>query len=824
VILLLRMLARDWRGGEMLLLMSALVLAVTMVAGISGFAGSLQAALRTESNTFLAADLVVAGSRPLAPAVVREAGSGGALTAPTMTFSSMAFAGDEMVLASVKAVGDAYPLRGSLSLSDTPYGESRAHVGAPRPGSAWIDPRLFALLNVAVGDRIEVGEASFTVTAALRGEPDRSGGFLGVGPRVMLNIADIPATGIVRPGSRVSYRQLFAADADLLPVLRARLEALLGDGQRLLDVDTAQPSVARALRRAERFLLLGGSLAVILAGVAISLAARRFAERHQAQVALLKSLGMSRPAIRRLYAGHLLINGVLATMIGWLLARGAQALAASRLAEMLDAPVAGFGPRPYIVGAVTALVCLTFFAWPPLARLAAASPLRVLRSDLPLHSSREYLDYLAGLCAVSLLMWWYSGDLRLTAVVLAGLLMLVVSGALFAWLALRGGRRLGMQAGSEWRLALASLQRHGVANALQVVVFGISLMLLLLLVLLRASLLDDWQQQLPERAPNHFLLNIAPEELEAVRERLDAEGLARERLYPMLRGRVVGVAGEPLAARDAESAQPDGPRQREANFTWSAQLPDGNRLIEGAWWSADGAAEVSVEVEFAQRLGMRPGDELDLLIGAESLRVRVASLRELDWQSFKPNFFMVFPPGLLERYPATWMTSFYLPPQRKAFLNTLLRAHPTVTVIEVDAIMEQLRLTLQRVSAAIEIILLLVLVTGLLVLVAGIQSSLDLRLREGALLRALGAGQRRIAGSLAIEFAALGALAGTLAMVAAEGAFWALQRFVFEIAWQPSPALWPVAVALAAVLIALLGLWSCRRVIRVAPVAVLRDL
>ena len=375
-----------------------------------------------------------------------------------------------------------------------------------------------------------------------------------------------------------------------------------------------------------------------------------------------------------------------------------------------------------------------------------------------------------------------------------------------------------MQAGSVWRLALASLQRHGVGNALLLVVFAVAIMLLLLLVLLRTSLLEDWQRQLPDGAPNHFLLNVAPEELGAVTTLLDDTGVRREALYPMLRGRIMAVGGEDLPI-EAE----DGPEQRESNFTWSASLPEDNALVAGRWWQDGELHAVSVEEEFAAGLGMELGDRLLLRIGAAELEVTVTSLRSLNWESFKPNFFMVFPPGLLESYPVTYMTSFYLPPESKAFLNTLLKRHPTATVIEVDAIMAQLRQTLAQVSTAIELVLALVLLAGALVLIAGVQASGDSRLRESALLRALGAGRGHILGGVAIEFLALGVMAGVLAVAAAEGAFWALQRCVLDLAYRPSPSLWLPTIAAAALLIGGLGVFNCRRVVRVAPARVLRE-
>lgn len=818
--LMMRMLVRDWRGGELGVLLAALVLAVTMISGISGFASALKSALRQESHSFLAADLAVRDARPLPEAWLAEARERRLESAQTLNFSSMLFAGDEgMVLTSVKAVSDAYPLRGMLRLSDTPFGELREHRGAPTVGSVWLEPRLFSLLDLAIGDTVSIGESDFRVAAAIRGEPDRAGGFLGVGPRVMMHIDDIPTTGVVQPGSRVSYRQLFAGSAEQAADFERWLEGALEPGQRMQSVENSQPAVGRALERAERFLLLAGSLAVILASVAVGLAARRYAERHQNYVALLKSLGADSLRVKKLYAASLAITWLLALLIGWFFAWVLQLLALQAFADQLTVAPSLLQPRPYLIGAITALVCVSVFAWPSISRLTQISPLRVLRSDMPLHSGREPIDYLLGLSAVVLLMWWYSADLSLTLIVLAALVAVTVAGGAMALLLLRGGRALGMQAGSVWRLALASLQRHGLGNALQLVVFAVAITLLLLLTLLRTSLLEGWQQQLPDGAPNHFLLNLAPDELAAVSTLLDDENVAREKLYPMLRGRLMSVAGDDLP----QEAEEDEPRQREANFTWSARLPDGNEIVAGEWWSDTGAAEVSVEEEFAERQGIALGDRLGLRIGAEDIDVTVSSLRSLDWESFKPNFFLVFPPGLLEAYPVTYMTSFYLPAEQKSFLNQLLKRHPTATVIEVDTVMAQLRSTLGQVSTAIELVLALVLLAGMLVLIAGVQSTADARLREAALLRALGAGRTHILGAVAIEFLSLGLMAGLLAVLAAESAFWGLQRFVFELDYVPTPSLWLPSLLGAALLIGAMGVWNCRRVVSVAPARVLRD-
>ena len=817
------MLARDWRGGELGVLLVALVLAVGVVSGISAFATRLQNALTQESHRFLAADLVARSSRALPGEWLQGAAQRGVATARTLTFPSMVFAGDDsMQLAAIKAVSDEYPLRGELTYSEQPFGAVLPAAGGPARGEVWLESRLFPLLDVAIGDQVSIGEATFTVAAAARTEPDQAASFGGYGPRLLMHYDDIPATGVVQPGSRVEYRQLYAAAPPLLASFRGWLEPQLEDSQSLLDVSEGQPGIGRALARAERFLLLAGSLAVVLAGVAIALAARRFSERHTDYVAIMKSLGATSQRINRLYAGSLLLLGLLATALGCLLGWSIQALFFGLFAEQMPVQPGASGPGPYAVGAATALTCLLCFAWPPLRRLGLASPLRVLRRDVPEENRRSLADYLVGLLAVSLLMWWYSGDLQLTLAVLAGLAITVVLGLGLALTLLRGGRLVGMSAGSIWRLALAGLQRRGSANAMQVVIFAMAIMLLLVLVLVRTSLIDAWQTQLPEGTPNHFMINIGPQDVQPVDQMLRSQDIPSEALYPMIRGRIMAVNGEQLPRTDDPEAQR---RQRETNFTWSDSLPPGNRLVAGQWWPPQtDAALVSVEREFAERMGIQVGDRVGFLVGAQPLEAQVANLRELDWQSMRPNFFLIFPPRLLADYPATFMTSFYLGPDDKPFLNRFIREFPTVTVIEMDVVVEQIRSIVSQVSSAIELVLAVILAAGGLVLIAGVQASVDARMHESAILRALGARRGLVLGGLFIEFAALGLFAGLLATAGAELSVYFLQEWVMDMRYAPSPWIWPLGIGAGMALIGSLGVFSCRKVVSSPPVALLRDL
>jgi len=776
-----KMLARDWRGGELGVLLLALILAVGVVSGISAFATRLQNALIQESHRFLAADLVVRSSREMPQGWLEQAGEDGIEQALTLVFPSMVYAGNEsMQLVSVKAVSDNYPLRGSLTYSEQPFGSVLPAADGPAPGQVWLESRLFPLLDIAIGDKVFVGDAEFTVAAAARTEPDQAATFSGYGPRLLMHYEDIPATGVVQPGSRVEYRQLYAATSDALETYRQWLQPQLQDGQRLLDVSEGQPGIGSALQRAERFLLLAGSLGVVLAGVAVALAARRFSERHNDYVAIMKSLGATAARVNRLYGSSLLLLGGVATAIGCFLGWGIQAVFFQLFGDQLPVQPGPSGIRPYAIGAATSLTCLLCFAWPPLRRLSLASPLRVLRRDTPMENSRTLGDYALGLAAVTLLMWGYSQDWQLTLAVLAGL------------------------------------------AAMQVVIFAMAIMLLLMLVLVRTSLIDDWQTQLPEGTPNHFMINIGPEDVQPVDQMLRAQDIASEALYPMIRGRIMGVNGEELPQTDDRE---EGRRQRETNFTWSDTLPPGNKLFAGQWWQAQTEdAVVSVEREFAERLGVSVGDTLMFLVGSEPLEARVTSLRELDWQSMRPNFFLVFPPRVLAPYPATFMTSFFLGPDDKAFLNQFVRSFPTVTVIEMDVVVEQIRTIVGQVSSAIELVLAVILAAGSLVLVAGVQASVDARMHESAILRALGARRSLVLGGLFIEFAAMGLFAGLLATVAAEFSVYVLQEWVMDMRYAPSPGVWPLGIGAGVVLIAGLGVFSCRKVVSSPPVALLREL
>ncbi|WP_101757523.1 ABC transporter permease [Oceanicoccus sp. KOV_DT_Chl] len=827
----LRLLWRDWRGGELGILTAAIVIAVAIVTGISLFADRLQQGLTAQSSHFLAADRVLQSAHPIESEWLQYASELNLQQASVLSFQSVIYASETvdapMQLASIKAVSDAYPLRGEVELSEQAFTTGIKSKAAPKSGEVWLDPRLLPLMNVVVGDYVYVGEAKLLITKVVVSEPDRGAEMFGFGPRLMMNFSDIEATNIVQPGSRVSYRYLFAGDNAALERYGRWLQKKMQPSHKWLGLKDTQPRISQSLERAEQFLLLAGSLGVGLAGIAIALAARRYSERHYDYVAMMKSLGATSAKVLTIYITNLFVLGVVALFLGCAMGWLIQEIFIGVLQEYLAvAVIPGITIKPFVIGSVTALVCLLAFAVPPLVSLQGISPLRVLRRDLAHNSLSNTVSYIIGVIGIALLMFWYSGNIKLTVAVLGGVLLTFLIVGFFAWYLLRGTTKVGMQAGSSWRLALASMRRRGLQNAAQVVIFSLAIMLLLMLGLVRTSLIEEWQVQLPEGTPNHFLINVATDEVDALAQLLQGESLVSEPIYPMVRGRVIKVneidVSEQIANTDPSLANS---MDREMNLTWSDQLPSDNVLLQGQWWGPGSQeSQVSIESRLATRLQVSLGDQLTFMIGSQTLVVTISSIRALDWDTMKPNFYMVFPSGLLEQYPATYMTSFYLPEEQKRFLNEFLRRFPTISVIEMDSVIKQIRTIIKQVSSAIELVLGLIVVSGLLVLIASVQASLDSRFQESAILRTLGAKRGLVLGSLAIEFAVLGMLAGILASFSAELSVYALQKFVLRMDYIAHPWVWLIGPVIGAILIGLAGMVTCRKVVNTPPIQVLREL
>jgi len=818
-----RQLLRDARAGELRVLFFALLIAVAASTAIGYFSARLNDAMLLRASEFLGADLVLRGSAPAQPQQVESGLALGLAHARTVEFASVIATDEQIQLASIKAADDAYPLRGELRSAAAPFQPEQVG-GGPRPGEAWAEARLLTALGLQIGDHIEVGDRSLRLARVLTYEPDRVGDFYSLTPRVLMHLDDLAATGVVQPGSRVSYRDLWRGDAAALQRYQDTIKPGLQPNQRIETADDSNRQIGGALGRAERYLNLASLAAIVLAGVAVALSAARFASRRYDASALLRCLGLSRREALALYGAQLGMLGLLASAAGALLGVIAQAGLFYLLRDLLAQEIPAATPWPALAGVATGLVALAGFALPPLASLGRVPPLRVLRRDiLPIPPS-TWLVYGTAVAALGLIMWRLSLDLRLTLSLLGGgLLATAFLGGLLL-LALRGLRRLLANSSLVWRLGLGQLMRNPLAAAGQALAFGLILLAMALIALLRGELLDAWQQQLPADAPNHFVLNVLPADKDAFAARIDALAEHAAPLYPVVPGRLVAINGEPVRELVSKDSQGERAVRRDLSLTWSADLPNDNRLVAGHWWQPDATSlpGVSVEAELAESLGLTIGDRLSFTVGGISRDAEVTSLREVNWDSFQPNFYMIFAPGTLKDLPTTYMTSFYLPGGHDRDLVELARDFPSITLLQVDALLAQLRSILTQVSLAVEYVLVFVLAAGLAVLFAGLQSTLDERVRQGALLRAMGAERAVLVKARRAEFGLLGAVSGVLAALGCELISALLYRFAFDIPWQPHPWLLVLPV-IGALLVGGAGLFGTRRALNVSPLRVLRE-
>ncbi|MAE23045.1 ABC transporter permease [Pseudomonas chengduensis] len=819
-----RQLLRDARAGELRVLFFALLVAVAASSAIGYFSARLNDAMLLRASEFLAADLRLSGSSPASQQQIDAGLKLGLDHAQAVEFSSVVAAQEGIQLASVKAANSLYPLRGELRSAAEPYAPEEVGSG-PRPGEVWAEARLMVALNLKIGDELEIGAQTLRLSRVLTYDPDTAGDFYSLTPRVLMHLDDLAATEVVQPGSRVRFRELWRGDANALAAYRQAVEAGLEPNQRLDDARDGNRQVGGALGRAERYLNLASLAAVLLAGVAVALSAARFAARRFDASALLRCLGLSRREALALFGLQLALLGLIACLIGALLGWAGQHVLFYLLRGLIpdDLPPADLWPA--LAGMATGLVALAGFALPPLAALGRVPPLRVLRRDmLPIPAS-SWLVYGAALIALGLIMWRLSLDLRLTLALLGGgLLAALLLGGLLL-LGLQSLRRLLQRAALPWRLGLGQLLRHPLAAAGQSLAFGLILLAMALIALLRGELLDTWQDQLPEDAPNHFALNVLPAERDAFAARLAELSPHPAPLYPVVPGRLIMINGEPVRQLVTKESRGERAIQRDLSLTWAEDLPSDNLITAGNWWGAAHASElpgVSVESELAESLQLKLGDQLRFNVGGIERDAQVTSLRQVDWDSFQPNFYMIFEPQTLQDLPATYLTSFYLPPGQDAELVALSRAFPSVTLLQVDALLAQLRSILAQVTLAIEYVLLFVLAAGITVLLAGLQATLDERIRQGALLRALGAERKLLISARRAEFGLLGAAAGLLAALGCELVSFLLYRYAFDMSWQPHP--WLLLLPLiGALLIGLAGVLGTRRALNASPLSVLRE-
>ena len=821
----LNMLLRDWRAGELRVLALALIIAVASVTSVAFFADRVWQALTREANQMLGADVLLVSDRPFAPDLLEEIAKRGLARADGVSFVSMARAGDATQLAGVKAVSVGYPLRGKLRVAPRLNAADAETDAIPPPGTVWLDERLSAALGVETGQRVDLGNARFTVGAVLTLEPDRGVSFFNIAPRLLMRVDDLAATGLIQTGSRASY-QLYVAGASAATEAFDRwAKPRLGPGQRIESLGNARPEVRVGLDRAQQFLGLSAMLAVILAAVAIALSTRRYTQRHLDGYAVMRCFGATQGRLFALFGWEFVLLGLAACALGCVLGYAGQAVIARWLTDFVASSLPQPGIYPVLQGFAAGLLLLLGFALPPLLQLKNVPAIRVIRREVGAPRQSALAGYALGLAALAALLLWQAGELKLGATVFGGF----TAAFLLFWLASLGALRLfaalGRAGSVSWRYGLANLRRRSRANAVQIVALALGLTVLLLLTFIRGDLLESWRTKLPQDAPNRFVVNIQPEQVEPLAQFLAQNRVESPSTFPMVRARLTAINGRAVGAADFADERAKRQIDREFNLSFMQAIPPGNQITGGHWFTRDDLAlgSVSVEVWIAERLGINLGDRLSFSGGGATSTVPVTSMRKLDWDSMRPNFFFVTTPGALADFPLSYMTTFRLPATDALFSTRLTQAFPNLTVIDVSAVMRQVNGVLDQVIHAVQFVFLFALAAGVLVLYAALLSTQDERLQEAALMRALGARRAQVAAAQRAEFLALGLVAGVLASAGATAIGYVLAERVFQFPWQFNAAIW-LAGPLAGLACVVLNAWlGGRAALNHPPMLALRE-
>lgn len=821
----LRALSREWRSGELGVLLLALAIAVSALTAVGFVVSRVSAAVDLQASEVLAADLRLESPSPLAEGYLAEAHRRGLATATSIGTLSVVFHGDASQLTAVRAVSDAYPLRGVVTTAASAFGTPTPAHGIPAPGEVWAESRLLATIDASVGDDVSIGAAQLRVSRALVSRPDQGSSFAELAPSLLMNTADLDATQLIQPGSRARYAQLYAGNRDDIAAFKSWLTAHKQRGERVLDISESSPQVKSAIDRAGRFLSLASLVAVLLCSIAVAMAARRYVQRHLDTVALMKTLGATRAFTLAVSLSQLALIALIAAGIGAAAGYVAQAWLVYALRGLLAVTVL---PPPSLVpialAIITATAVLAGFALPPLLQLARVPAIRVLRRDVGPPPLGVWIAFWPAAVAIIGLVGWVVRDTWLMAGFVLGLAAFLVVLALGGLLLVRVTGAMRGRVGVAWRYGIANLARRRAESVVQVVAFGLGIMVLLLLALVRRDLLEDWRASLPTGVPNFFFINIPPAERDEFLAALKDAGGEATRALPMIRGRMTAIDGRALDALAYPREDGEGFANREQNLTWTMDLGADNRIVAGRWWRAEdvGRPLVSIATEYRDSVGIGLGDRLTFDVAGESFTVTVASIREVQWDSFQPNFFLVFPPGLLDATAGTWMTSAYFPPGAPRPMAQLVKRFPSVSVFDLDGILAQVRGVIDKAAVAVQSVFMFTLLAGLTVLLAAVQASRDERRFESAMLRTLGASRRTVRAGVLAEFLTLGALAGLLAAAGASLAGYLVAKHVLDVRYSFDALVWLWGLAAGAVLVAGGGWLATRAVVRQSPLLALR--
>ncbi len=796
---------RLWRSGALSVLVFSLVIAVTAIAAVGFFTQRVDSALSQQGGLLLGGDLAVVSDHAIRAEFITQAAAFKLRTVKTYEFPSMVMAGEQGQLAEIKAVDPAFPLRGDLTVGESTEGPGRIVQQAPQIGEVWIEPRLANLLNLTPGDTVTVGDQAFKIDALLLREPSRGGDMFSFAPRVMLNAVDLPATNLIQFGSRVKYQLLLSGDPQNIAAYAAVMQSQLMRGERIEALRNARPEIKLALDKAEQFLGLSAMVSVVLAMAAMLLSAMPYIRESLDTFALMRCFGASQKMIMRLLTYQTLLIALMSGAIGVIIAYFAQELLAGVAGSLFVETLPPVSWAPVWVGLIAGIAMMLAVVLPHAWQMRHMTAMNILRRDTFVMPISAYLRYLPAALVMAGMVFWQARDTRIACATIVAMIALSAMVALSGYLLAISAQTVMNRLPRHWLAAAIALGIQGFKtrlglSTLQMIGFSMGLSVLMLLTLIRTDLLQNWQASLPENAPNRFVINIQPAQIPGIQAFFHEQNIHDASVLPMVKGRLTAINGQPVNASSWQGERARRLAEREFNLSWAATMQSDNQLVAGRWWREDehGQPYLSLEQDLAQTLGIQLGDQLMFHVAGQPLELSVVSIRKVDWDTMRANFFAVTPPGILTQYPASYISSFHLPVGADQQLNQLIKAYPNLTVIDVAALMQQVRGIMQKMSAAIEYVFIFSLIAGMAVLYAALVATREERVREATLMRVFGASRRQAASAFLTEFLLIGTAAALIATLSANALAYYVSHHVLDIGFD-----WNISLALTATLCAM---------------------
>ena len=807
----------DLRNGDLIILFSSIVLAVTAISGVSFLGDRLQSSIKQQASVVLAADMAFRSASPLPDDYLTSATNQGLGVAKTVSFLSMALANNDNLLASIKATTSTYPLRGRVVLKDFKGEVLSNEKGTPNSGYIWVEPKLVDALNLKQNNQLVIGNRSFVVEAILDDYPDRNVGFLAFSPTIIANITDLKSMGVIQTGSRVVYRQLFSGTEKQINLFFDSVSSL-PEEVRVQRLDEVGDQLGRTLDRSTRFFNLAGLFTIVIAAISSMIAARRYATRHLLNTTLMKVFGASKKFILSSQICQLKIMIFLATSVGLCCGYLIQSLLISLLDELIGNELPPPSLKPVFIGFLTSFSLVFAATAPYLKLLGEVEPIRILRDDFAFHLKNNIGIYTLAIVTLTVFLLVLLEDVSLVLSILGAMCVLVIVLSVLGYFVIWLLSLYSNVSGSGWRMGLRNISRRRNTSVLQIVVFGLSLTFLMALTETRTDLIESWKETLNEDTPNYFFFNIQDYETDEINSFFKSKLEQPITFTPLIRGRLLGVtssSGEPIKAENMID--------REANLTWFDALPENNLVVEGEWWLSDvGTPSVSIDKDIAASMNLSIGDRLSFTAGGMNFEATVSSFREVQWESFAPNFFFILSPGLGKDLPQSFITSLNVPPDSKV-ADEFIKRFPTVTSVDLEAALSQIRSIVNSASLAVQAIFVLSLFAGILTLVAAIFSSVDQRKKETAVIHTMGATRRTIFAAVAAEFLGLGVLSGLTAVLAAMLFSGFLSTQIFELNYTPNPIIFISGFLVGVTSIAVAGMLAVRQAIYSPAILTLRN-